>query len=152
MIDPVVRVARADDVADLVLLEATARESLLDARGGRRWLDEHRLVGDGWEQAIADPGRIVFVADLEEYPVGFLVLVFEADGTARIDQVFVLVEARHLGFGDAMMEAAVACATERASVRIEGEALPGDRETKNLYERAGITARLIVLSSALNDG
>jgi len=34
-------------------------------------------------------------------------------------------------------------------VRIEGEALPGDRETKNLYERARITARLIVVSSEL---
>jgi len=32
---------------------------------------------------------------------------------------------------------------------IEGEALPGDRDVKNLYERAGITARLIVVSKAL---
>jgi hypothetical protein len=26
---------------------------------------------------------------------------------------------------------------------VEGQALPGDRHTKNLYERAGIVARLI---------
>ena len=32
---------------------------------------------------------------------------------------------------------------------LEGEALPGDRETKNLYERAGITARLITVSKSL---
>lgn len=150
MIDPVVRVASPHDVGDLALLESTSRESLLDARGGRRWLDEHRPVGDGWQQAITDPGRAVLVADLEGYPVGFLVLVFEPDGTARIDQVFVLIEARHLGFGDTMMQAAVAAARDRSCLRIEGEALPGDRETKNLYERAGITARLIVLSSSLD--
>jgi hypothetical protein len=29
-------------------------------------------------------------------------------------------------------------------VAVEGQALPGDRQTKNLYERAGIVARLIV--------
>jgi GNAT superfamily N-acetyltransferase len=149
MIDPVVRVARDHDVDDLILLESTSRAALLDARGGRRWLDEHLLVGDGWGREISDPSRVVFVADLEGYPVGFLVVVFEPDGTARIDQVFVLVEARHLGFGDAMMATAVAAARGRSCVRIEGEALPGDRETKNLYERARITARLIVVSSEL---
>jgi len=26
---------------------------------------------------------------------------------------------------------------------VEGQSLPGDRQTKNLYERAGIVARLI---------
>ena len=29
------------------------------------------------------------------------------------------------------------------AVAVEGQALPGDRHTKNLYERAGIVARLI---------
>lgn len=150
MIDPTVRVAEPQDVADLVALESTLRTSLVDARGGRRWLEEHAPVGDGWALQIADPGRTVLIADLEGYPVGFLVVVFEADGTARVDQVFVLVEARHLGFGDAMLEAAVAAARGRACLRVEGEALPGDRETKNLYERARITARLIVVSRELD--
>jgi len=36
-------------------------------------------------------------------------------------------------------------------VIVEAEALPGDRETKNLYERAGITARNIVVSKRLVD-
>ena len=29
------------------------------------------------------------------------------------------------------------------AVPVQGQALPGDRHTKNLYERAGIVARLI---------
>jgi hypothetical protein len=32
---------------------------------------------------------------------------------------------------------------ERGAEAVEGQALPGDRHTKNLYERAGIVARLI---------
>ncbi len=41
-------------------------------------------------------------------------------------------------------------AGRRAGMRLlEGEALPGDRDTKNLYERAGIKARLITVSIEL---
>jgi hypothetical protein len=32
---------------------------------------------------------------------------------------------------------------------LEGTALPGDRDTKNLYERAGVVARKIVVSKPL---
>ena len=39
---------------------------------------------------------------------------------------------------------------EAAGARLlEGHALPGDRQTKNLYERAGIKARLITVSTTL---
>ena len=40
-------------------------------------------------------------------------------------------------------------AVEAGASVLEGQALPGDRETKNLYERAGITARLITVSRRL---
>ena len=68
---------------------------------------------------------------------------------ARVDQVYVTPEARELGFGDALLDAATAIAVEAGAHVIEGEALPGDRDTKNLYERAGITARLITVSRPL---
>jgi hypothetical protein len=35
-------------------------------------------------------------------------------------------------------------------VRIDALSLPGDRDTKNLYERNGLTARLIVATSTLD--
>ena len=35
------------------------------------------------------------------------------------------------------------------NIVVEGTALPGDRDTKNLYERAGITARKIIVSTRL---
>ena len=34
------------------------------------------------------------------------------------------------------------------AIGVEGAALPGDRQTKNLYERAGIVARLITTYKA----
>ena len=68
----------------------------------------------------------------------------------RVDQVFVTPEARGLGFGDALLAAGLAHARAVGARLFEGEALPGDRETKNLYERAGITARLITVSTRLD--
>jgi GNAT superfamily N-acetyltransferase len=77
--------------------------------------------------------------------------VLDIDGdVAVVDQVYVTPEARELGFGDTLLEAAVEAATAAAAHVIEGHALPGDRETKNLYERAGITARLITVSRRLD--
>jgi GNAT superfamily N-acetyltransferase len=153
MIDPIVRRARGDDAGALAALEAEARAALVDARGGVRWLEEHAEVGSRWPAMLES--ETVFAAVLtdagnaaSEVVVGFLVLVVE-DGVGRIDQVFVTPDARELGFGDTLVEVATDAARAAGARVIEGEALPGDRETKNLYERAGITARLITVSRRL---
>jgi GNAT superfamily N-acetyltransferase len=156
MIDPVVRPARQADVGALRELESEARAALVEARGGRRWLEEHPEIATGWEAAVET--RNVFVAVLDDpeiasgdggVVVGYLVL--DLDGAvAHIDQVFVTPGARELGFGDGLVEAAMAAAGSGGATVLEGHALPGDRETKNLYERAGITARLITVSRRLD--
>jgi GNAT superfamily N-acetyltransferase len=152
MIDPVVRRATAADVGPLRVLEAEARAALVGTRGGDRWLQEHALVGDGWSATVARTPVFVAVLDLDDgqpgLDVGFLVLEL-ALPVARVDQVFVTPDARELGFGDALVEAATLAAVEAGAHVLEGEALPGDRDTKNLYERAGITARLITVSRSL---
>jgi GNAT superfamily N-acetyltransferase len=95
----------------------------------------------------------VFVAELAlpdepGHVVGFLVL--DVDGAvAHVDEVYVTPDARELGFGDALLEAATEAARAAEARVLEGHALPGDRDTKNLYERAGITARLITVSRRL---
>ncbi len=151
MIDPTVRRAGPGDVGPLQVLEAEARAALVDARGGRRWLEEHPLVGTSWPTAVAT--RDVFVAVLDvgdDGPLDVGYLVLELDGAiARVDQVYVTADARELGFGDALLEAATEAATAAGAEVLEGQALPGDRDTKNLYERAGITARLITVSRRL---
>mgnify|MGYP003348556134 CR=1 FL=1 len=66
-----------------------------------------------------------------------------------LGQVFVEAEARELGLGDALLGTAIDAARRTGCSRLEGSALPGDRLTKNLYERAGVVARKIVLSTDL---
>ena len=151
MMDPLVRRAGPSDAGPLTVLEREARDALLYARGGQRWMDEHPEIAPHWDAAVAS--RTVLAADLAfpdepAHVVGFLVL--DVDGAiAHVDQVYVTPEARELGFGDALLEAATDAARAAGATVLEGHALPGDRETKNLYERAGITARLITVSRRL---
>ena len=152
MIDPTVRPATAGDVGPLRVLEAEARAALADTRGGARWLDEHPLIGESWLDTVTS--RDVFVAVLDvgdglPLDVGYLVLDV-AVPVAHVDQVYVTPDARELGFGDALLEAATSAARAAGARLLEGHALPGDRDTKNLYERAGITARLITVSRRLD--
>jgi len=152
MIDPLVRRATSGDAGPLRVLEAEARAGLIEARGGSRWLQEHQLIGERWPERL-DAGP-VFVAVLElddggpGLVVGYLVLDLNLP-IATVDQVYVTPDARELGYGDALLEAATAAAVDAGAHLIEGTALPGDRDTKNLYERAGITARLITVSRQL---
>ncbi len=130
----------------LGVLQEEARESLVAARGGPALLAEQPATD--WTAALSGNGATVFVATIDDVVVGYMELRI-AGTVARVHQVFVLPEARELGFGDWMMEAALHAAREAQCVTIEGHALPGDRDTKNLYERAGITARKIVLAKAI---
>ena len=144
MLDPTVRPAHrddADDIDQLGLLEREARAALVGQRGGERWLIEHPAVGAAWRERCATAD--VWVAHIEQVVVGYLVAVLGSDHIVRVDQVWVTPEARELGFGDGMLAAAIAAAVARGAEAVEGQALPGDRHTKNLYERAGIVARLI---------
>jgi ribosomal protein S18 acetylase RimI-like enzyme len=75
--------------------------------------------------------------------VGYLVGKLGTDDVLRVDQVWVTPQARENGFGDALLAGSIEIAQQRGAVAVEGQALPGDRQTKNLYERAGIVARLI---------
>lgn len=146
MIDPTVRRADVDDAGQLVVLEAQARAALVDQRGGARWLATHAERGDTWPAAIS-AGPVV-VAHIDACLVGYLAATIDGE-IVRVDEVYVQPEARELGFGDAMIEAIIEAGAAAGCTLIEAEALPGDRDTKNLYERAGITARLIVVSRRL---
>ena len=141
MLDPTVRRAAANDAADIELLEREARGALIGQRGGERWLIEHPEVGEAWTERFLTAD--VWVAHIERVVVGYLVAVLGSDRIVRVEQVWVTPEARELGFGDGMLNAAIAGAVEHGAEAVEGQALPGDRHTKNLYERAGIVARLI---------
>ena len=146
MIDPVVRPASNDDASQLLWLEQRARAALADRRGGQRWLATHPERGDSWQDTIEQ--AYVFVATIDAVIVGYLT-ASARDTVLSVGEVFVHDEARELGFGDELLGAAVNAGRKAGLRLLEGEALPGDRHTKNLYERAGIKARLITVSTEL---
>lgn len=144
-----IRPADASVAGQCGVLDDDARSGMLDRRGGEAWLVEHaRLddIGSWWDDS--------FVAMIDGVVVGFLVGRIDVDGRGRIfvvDRVYVAEQARGLGCGDDLLAAAIDHAIACNCEYIEGTALPGDRDTKNLYERAGVTARSITVSQRLSD-
>lgn len=144
-VEPVVRPASTADAEICRIIDASARAGLADQRGGAAWLAEHEaLEGDAWVEST-------LVATIDEVVVGFLIGCRseqrERGDVYTVDRVYVVEQARELGCGDALIAAAMEAA--RGCSFFEAVALPGDRETKNLYERAGVTARSIVVSKVL---
>ena len=146
-IDPVVRKAGQADHADVLSLDLDLRRSVDGQRGGEAWLVEHPPLN------IVGVPELCWVALVDDVVVGFLAGTLHHDARGdvmTVDRVYVHASARELGFGDALLAACMDEARTRDCVALEATALPGDRETKNLYERAGITARSITLSRRLN--
>ena len=146
MIDPDVRPVDpddGDDVGQLEALEVEARAALVGQRGGDRWLIEHPEIGPAWSERCRADGADVLVAHIGAVVVGYIVGVLGNDRIIRVDQVWVTPLARENGFGDALLEQLIARSRAAGATAVQGESLPGDRHTKNLYERAGIVARLI---------
>lgn len=150
MVDPAVRRARADDARELETLEGRARAGLEEMRGGARLLDEYPPIGSGWADVIDSPSWRVLVGEIDTVIVGYLALELPPGSrSAVVREVWVEPEARGLGFGDELLIEAIDLARAAGADAIDATALPGDRETKNLYERNGATARKIIVSKQL---
>lgn len=145
MFEPKIRLACSDDVDELAFLEQQSRVHLHGQRGGIRWLQENPPAA--WIDLVSRGS--VTVASVDDVILGYLVCETVQPGVALIRQVYVEPEARGIGCGDGLMAATIEQCRSTHHQFLEGEALPGDRETKNLYERAGITARLITVSTTL---
>ncbi len=130
------------DIVEVTALEAEARAALLEQRGGVALLGE--LDPADWTMAVDH----AWVGTIDDVVVGYLEL--EVRGVvAAVRQVYVHPEARELGLGDELLATAMAAGRAAGCTVLEGTALPGDRNTKNLYERAGVVARKIVVSTPL---
>jgi GNAT superfamily N-acetyltransferase len=150
-VEPQIRRATVADAPAIAALERAARAAAAEARGGPEHLAEHPAVRD-WHELLAHPGDIVvFVATLDDVVFGYLA-VRTASARHVITDVFVDDGARELGLGDGLVAAAIDHARSRGAQAIESSALPGDRQTKNLFERAGLTARKIIVARRLGEG
>lgn len=141
--EQVVRRAVPEDSPVLDELENEARNAVLTTRGGERWCQVVPARRGRW----FDDDALVFLAEIDAVGIGYLVLV--PGEVAVVESVFVTPGAREVGFGDWLLEAALSAAVDAGSRLLEGTALPGDRDLKNLFERAGIVARAITVSVPL---
>lgn len=137
-----VRAIHPQDAVQVAALEQLARTATAGFRGGTVWLAAHPPVAD-WAAA-----EHTWVATIDDAVVGFLQLRIDPP-VAEVQQVFVHPDARELGLGDELLATAMEHGRQNGCTAIEAFALPGDRETKNLYERAGVIARLLVMRRGL---
>jgi GNAT superfamily N-acetyltransferase len=150
-----VRVAVEDDLPDLVRLAELARGELGEERGGPMWQLLHgrpdplpaTLVADLTE-AASDAG-VVLIGLYAGAPAGYAAAHREelGDGSAIavVSDVYVEPGFRGVALGDAMMTRLLTWATEHGCRGIDAMVLPGMRQSKNFFERFGLTARAILV-------
>ena len=84
-----------------------------------------------------------------ESAIGSLVLRVDSASEWVIEMIHVVEVARGIGAGNKLMHRVLEDARAEGATRLTGAALPGDRSTKNLYERFGLIAETIVVSKDL---
>jgi GNAT superfamily N-acetyltransferase len=139
--------ASAELVPDIVALARAARDELTEVRGGILFVgrDSIREPLEPAFQALAEADRSTLLAGtIDGTAVGYAVVVAD-DATAVLREIAVDPQAREIGLGEALLDAAVAWARDRGCTGIDSFALPGARETKNFFETAGMKTRLLVV-------
>jgi ribosomal protein S18 acetylase RimI-like enzyme len=93
--------------------------------------------------------RLTFVAGLGATVMGSLVATQSSDKTWTIESVFVETACRDIGIGDALVVTCLGELHVAKATWVESHALPGDRATKNLFERHGLVAQTITVGKSL---
>ena len=145
------RPAELNDLPDLshLLVEATAE--MATQRGGEALIASFRrslTPSDTLELTMSNPNAMVWCGVWEGAVVGYSIAVSSKEDDSdivTITDLYTTPEARDVGIGEVLLEAAIAWAIAIGAVAIDAQALPGARESKNLYERLGLTARLITV-------
>jgi GNAT superfamily N-acetyltransferase len=150
------RPATAADLDRLDELAELANAELGGQRGGRLWaVRDARLAPyhDAFAALVGAPDALVLAGTFDEVVVGFAAVELEPlrDGTilALLRDIYVEPPARGVGVGEALIEAVLAWCEARGCRGIDSLVLPGNRESKNFFERFGLTARAIVVHRPL---
>jgi GNAT superfamily N-acetyltransferase len=99
------------------------------------------------------PKAQLLVGEFEGVVVGVLGVTASGPADGRrglVEACYVERDARGVGVGGALMQAAVAWCQEQGCREVDAIALPGDRATKQRLEAEGFTARLLTLSRRLD--
>lgn len=110
--------------------------------------DQKKYRGQVSQTHTADK---TLVAVVGESVVGILQYVVNNKDTAVITCVHVHHLARDIGVGDALLLHAITDLRDGGIEWLGGQAQPGDRALKNLFERHGLVAQTIVVGKSLSD-
>ena len=143
-----VRIAKDYDAQAISELETQCIQESEHFRGSAQLLTAAPIIGKGIGELLANAKHAVFVVESSGNVCGFAHLEISSS-VATICRIFVGPTARDLGAGATLIEALHAHARSQGCTQIDAYALPGDRLTKNLFERAGMKARLLIASSEL---
>ncbi len=145
--------ARRAVAGDLPVLIGLAREGhaeLRPNRGGAIWaVREARRepIDEDMARAVAgEPGHHAVVGLIDDVVVGYGTMHLEAlhdeAVLAVVTDLYVTPGARGVGVGEVMMDLLIDEARAAGALGIDSLALPGDRATKNFFERFGLPAHL----------
>ena len=142
-----VRAAVPDDHPVIADLHAMATAELREQRGGELWARQtDRATGPSFAGGA-------WVGTIDDTIVGYALARLDdlADGSrlAVLTDIYVLPDARGIGVGELLLDAAIAWAVDGGAAAIDSLALPGMRESKNFFETAGMVARSITVGRRL---
>ena len=146
------RPARDEDRSAIEALHRAATAELAAERGGAVWAaraDRHGAV----TVEVDHPDTLVLAGTIDGAVVGYARIRAErlagGEELAVLTDIYVDPEAREVGVGEALLDAAIEWARQRGAIGIDSVALPGMRDTKNFFESAGMVARAILVHRSL---
>lgn len=143
-----VRIANSQDASEIDRLENLCLQESKNFRGSSELLAVAPLVGMQLDLFLCDVHHAIFIIETPAEVCGFAHLEF-SEATALVRRIYISPTARDLGAGATLIDELRAYARLHGCTRIDAYALPGDRLSKNLFERAGMKARLLIASSEL---
>jgi GNAT superfamily N-acetyltransferase len=150
------RPAGADDLPRVLELARDLRAELRPMRGGPLWESREARVEptvEAFEALLTRDDAAVVVGAIDDVVVGYGTAELESlrDGAVLgiVGDLFVESGARAVGVGEAIAEMLIAFCVDAGCMGIDAFALPGHREAKNFFERAGFTARALVMHKRL---
>lgn len=109
---------------------------------------DHESAGYRGHLDVIQPTSAALV-EFDGTPVGSV--AWTDNGHVRtVTRLHVLPDFRGIGAGDALMEWLLADCIRCGITTLRGSALPGDRQTKNIFERHGLVARAIQVERRLD--
>lgn len=132
---PFVRIATQSDALYIAEHRSASR---VEAQQYRGLLDESLSTGD----------ELLFVAGYGSTVMGSA-SVFVNGPNAELSHIFVVPDAREVGLADSLITFILSALKARYVTSVRGRALPGDRGTKNLFERHGLIAQTIIVGKSL---